>query len=217
MRTILEYDRQQGETKVTLSPGAPATPEDLARAELIEEFRSSELDRVRKAAENWRVGLAGLLGLVTTVSVFQGKDLIAGLSDTWRWTAGGFVLASLISATAGALLAMSAAFGRPSLHEADSILTYRRRESMRAAQSLLAAIVLSVASVIFLASAVGVTWYGGSTPSHPSDLRITTDYTEVCGVVKMADGSNLTIISGQAERVIPVTDVRAISVVENCN
>ncbi len=43
-----------------------------------------QLDDVRKAAESWRNGLAGLLALITTVSVVKGRSTLAEIRPDWQ-------------------------------------------------------------------------------------------------------------------------------------
>jgi hypothetical protein len=200
---------------VTISPGPVGTAADRDQAELLQELSSTELERVRKAAENWRTGLAAIIALITTVSVVKGNDVITDLPSHWQWTVAGLLVGALVTAGLGAYLAMRAAYGLPKPGPASEVRRWRREQAKGAVSDLQGAIILSFVTLVLLALAVGFTWFGKE-DSSAGFLKVSTDSTDICGSLKKADGSTLSITSGESERDISLSAVRAISVVSKC-
>ncbi len=199
---------------MTLTPGRRATASDRAQAELLQELAATQLDRVRKAAEGWRTGLAALIALITTVSVVKGENVITDLPSRYQWTVGGLVFAALITAAIGAYLSMRAAYGLPRLNPTFDLRALRKDLTRQAIGDLTGAIILAFVTLGLLAAAVGFTWYGQK--DSPGSIRVATDTTELCGSVKRADGSTITVQIGGAERDVALRDVRSLSVVRDC-
>lgn len=200
---------------MTLSPGGPATSADLELAKEVRQLFETELERVRKAAEGWRNGLAALFALVAGASVVKGEDVIADLDRSSGIAVGILTLLAVLSAALGAFEAMRAAFGLPDLAPANSVTMRRREESKKAREHLHWAILLTFGSVLLTASAVGVVWYAQEEPA--GFVKVATDSTEVCGKVKRADGELLTLEAGGLERDIVFSDVRSLQVVKECS
>jgi hypothetical protein len=200
---------------VTITPGPLATAATRDQAELLQELSSTELERVRKAAENWQKGLAAIVALITTVSIVKGNDVITDLPSRWQWTVAGLLVAALVTAALGAYLAMRAAYGLPKPGPASEVRRWRREQAKEAISDLQGAIILTFTTLVFLALAVGFTWFGKE-ESSAGFLKVSTDSTDVCGSLKKADGSTLLITSGDSERDISVSAVRAMTVVSKC-
>jgi len=99
----------------------PSASEIGDRARLAEEVRGS-LERVRKTAENWRTGMAGLVTLVTATLLFKGQNTIAAYDPWVRYALGVLALLAVSLAIASLWLFLSAAYGRIRAVSIQSIL-----------------------------------------------------------------------------------------------
>jgi hypothetical protein len=151
---------------INKSPGTG--PANVELAEETQELKDTELERVRKTAENWRTGLAGILALITTVSVVKGRDTIIDLAFPWNVLVGALVLFALISAAVGAYYALRSAYGWPERVPAGQLRKWKYQRSEEAVADLGNARNLTFATLLFLALAIGITWYG---PTDPPRLR----------------------------------------------
>jgi hypothetical protein len=99
----------------TIAPGPAATRLGVEQEHLLHERRATELDAVRKAAENWRTGLGALLALLVAVYFLKGKESIDDISSEGarRWLAA-LLLGAGGCAVVGAYRAVRAAYGLPS-------------------------------------------------------------------------------------------------------
>ena len=78
--------------------------------------------RVRKTAENWRTGMAGLVTLVTATLLFKGQNTIAAYDPWVRYALGVLALLAVSLAIASLWLFLSAAYGRIRAVSIQSIL-----------------------------------------------------------------------------------------------
>jgi hypothetical protein len=150
-------------TSVRFEPGTGvAQLRDIEFEEELERYSSNQLSNARKAAENWRTGLAGLIVLITTVSVVKGRQSIASLPTGGQIALGILAVGALFAALVGATMALRAAYGWL------SIVSFERPDQLRESifdearntrKYLIGAIITTYISVVLLASAVAVTWY----------------------------------------------------------
>src|SRR4051812_24574758 len=118
-------------TPVEVGPGRrDSTPGSRSDAEARQEQLRTGLDSARRWAGAWRTGLAGLLALITTVSVVKGRDTITDLDRPYRYIVGMLLLSALVAAVAGALWAMRAAYGDAELVPHDKDLSVWRVEKI---------------------------------------------------------------------------------------
>src|SRR4051812_31943491 len=106
------HERRGTPARVLAPPGLPS-PAAVHEHEAIEALAERQLADARKAAENWRTGLAGLLTLLTTILVVRGKDSISDIAVGWRWPLGFCLVGAVVIAVAGAYWSLAAAYGRP--------------------------------------------------------------------------------------------------------
>ena len=202
--------------ELKLKPGPVATREQFERAQFVQQLRSTELDRVREAAKNWRTGLAGLLALITTVTVVKGKATLGDLDSNWQIIEAGLMLAALVAAGYGAYRSLRASFGMPRLVSTRNANQdrFEFQGTKRAISDLRWAIGLTYATLGFLAIAVGVSWFA---PAAATNVRVTTASTQVCGVLIGMDQNIVTVRTspGVAQRVSFQT-VRTLEVVQSC-
>lgn len=200
-------------TIVRTGPGRG--PADVRLAEKLQELRETELERVRKTAENWRTGLAGLLALITTVSVVKGRDTIAELALLWKILVGVFLLLALISAAAGAYYALRGAYGWPERAPAAELREWTYQRSEDAVADLKSARNLTFATLALLVPAIAITWYGPTDP--PAFVKAAWADQTVCGELIDSNQTELSIKRDEdVTRQVPLADMKTLSVVEKC-
>ena len=201
-----------------LEAGSDAKPEDLRRAQSRERFLDTELDRVRNAATSWRNGLAGLLAAITGFGLIKGQSDISRLSSAWSATAGVLLLIALVVGLLGTIYVLRAAHGLPLASTATSLGGWEvseHREALLAARSLRGGIVCTLACVIALVAAVGVTWYGPSRASQ-SFVQVITSSGAWCGQSPRLSGSQLSLQASSGSVRFPVSVIKAIISVDSC-
>lgn len=192
---------------VTVKPGPASTPASRRRAEELRALDRGQLDRVRATAEKWRDGLAVLLGLVAAVSVVKGRESIQDIAEPARTAVGLLMLLALVCAAAGTVLAARAAFGLPRRRwltgEPGELDAMRDDQAFNAARDLRLAIALTLATLAFLAAAVGTVLYAPAAKDDDPLLRIrTADAGEVCGTVARSAPGTLTLKTSDGETTV---------------
>ncbi|MFH9611322.1 hypothetical protein [Streptomyces sp. NPDC017448] len=193
--------------------------------ELADELPFQQLDIVRRRAEGWRNGLAGLTGLLTAVLVLKGRETFTELPPWAVALASGLIAAGFLLLLAGTLLAVRASHGR----RTEDIVTngavleeWTEQETKDSQRALSRAIGCFVAGVLLVASSVGVAWTTFQGPARPSgqSVQVTTVGGAVCGRLAASDGKTLRLVTGGAQkehvRAVAMTDVLAVAPVPAC-
>ncbi|MBO4208843.1 hypothetical protein [Micromonospora echinofusca] len=197
-------------------------------AQLAQETQFHQLDSLRRQAEGWRTGLAGLTALLGAVLIVKGRSDISNLAPGVRYLvvvllAGAFVL--LVTAS---LLALRAASGWPDDEiylTGESLRAWHAEESERIRTGIRRAARLMVVGLVVLAAAVGLTWLGPGESRAPL-VSVETSAGPVCGeLVGVRDGH---LIVGPAKeatgdqpeqrvpRLVPLPQVTRMTVVKTC-
>ncbi|CAM5614843.1 hypothetical protein GCM10010222_47130 [Streptomyces tanashiensis] len=204
---------------VRVTAGAPSTPASRSRADASRGLLAGELARVRAQAENWRNGLAALLGLLTAVGIVKGPDTLQGLSGGARGAVGLLLLGGLLLAAGGAFFAMRAAFGLPRRRVADAsleeLLTRERLTVRRAVRDLRRAIAAGFLALAVVTAGIGLTWYGPR-PGEPGVQIVLTDGSALCGTLVGMDAKGLRIRVKEVERRVPSGRVGSAKSVPSC-
>jgi len=204
----------------TIKPVPPHDPVPSAReigdrARLAEEVKGS-LEKVRKTAENWRTGMAGLVTLVTATLLFKGQDSIAMYDPPVQYALGLLALLGLVLGIASLWLFLTAAHGRLRPVTAQSILDAGGVDvrdvhlATTALNDLWYAQRLALGSAISLAAAIALSWYGPTEPSKPLAMvkvviRVGSEgqqsaETTVCGELTAQDGATTVLkIKGEPD------------------
>ena len=202
------------------TPGLPSSA-SLEEETDWQTLVDTQLADTRKTAENWRNGLAALIGVLTAFSLIKGPSELSGLVPWAAYLAGLFLLAAVIVAIAGAWAAIEAAYGSPGLitraefRDSGGATGIKLAAATASLAKLKKAKFLTLASLILLALAVGLTWYGPRAAKFTLQLdRVSAP--SVCGAVigsdagyldlKPADGPALRIGFGEVRKVIPVEE-----------
>jgi hypothetical protein len=180
----------------------PSASEIGDRVRLAEEVRGS-LERVRKTAENWRTGVAGLFTVVTAALLFKGQDKITAYEPGVQYALGVLALLALGLAIASLWLFLSAAYGRIRAVSAQSILEEGGVDvrnvhlATTALDDLWWAQCLAIGSAALLAAAIALSWYGPTAASKPPALAevvvrgasATQSAETLCGELIAQDGA----------------------------
>ncbi len=196
--------------------GVPATAEEEDQA-AWSEMVQTQLNAVRKTAENWRVGLFAMFGLIATLTVIKGPSDIEGLNPPAAITSGILLLLALASAVYGAYVSLQAAYGEPEritrdqLRELGGMAGYQYTRAETARSKLHQAQGATVLTLILTAAAIGVVWYG------PRQAALTVEVAEssgthVCGKLVSSGAGYIVIGTDTQSFRIRLTDVTAISV-----
>ncbi|MGH3900927.1 MAG: hypothetical protein ACRDTA_22320 [Pseudonocardiaceae bacterium] len=204
---------------VTLGAGPPATPADRRAAAHVQEAVYNELPRVRAAALAWRNGVAGLLAGLIGFSLVKGRSDIGELAEPFDVIVGVLLLAALLTGTIAALLLLRAAHGRPaatSLGDAQHAapLGMDHAETLAAARSLTAGLILGLLCTVLLTTAVGTTWYGPA--KDEPRITVTTPGGTRCGEVVRLRSGTLTLKTDNGETDVDLASADGIGSVDSC-
>jgi hypothetical protein len=206
-------------------------PHDLQdRAYIAEEVKGS-LERVRKTAENWRTGMAGLTALVTATLLFKGRSSITEYVGWVGYLLGALVLVALLLAVASLWLFLTASYGRVTATSAQSILDsggvnlHTVRLATVAVRDLKIARQLSLASSGFLAVSLLISWYGPAIKGPANQVKVviageSLPKTELhyCGELKALDKDSLVLqIDGEPDpRRLKTERLISVKIVASC-
>jgi hypothetical protein len=158
--------------------GGDPSRDDLEAAALLDRNEANRLELVRTRAEKWLGGLTALTGLVTTVLVIKGPQSTADITTSWKIAVGSLIALALAVLVFGTYRAYQSAYGDPGrLYEMSSQpvtglavrLASKRNEAAADAQiHLRHAVFATLAAVVLLAVAIGLTWFAPPAPKTAS-------------------------------------------------
>jgi hypothetical protein len=205
------------------------TPRDVLEQERAAEAARGGLERVRKTADNWRLGMAGLVTLATATLLFKGRTAIQDYVEWARWVMGGLVLISLVVGIVSVLLFLRAAYGQPKVVRAADIANaggfdaYNLSLAQVALADLVRARRWAIGSLILLALGIGVSWYAPAATKEPLAL-VNVTYSSgngqlsKCGILKTVDakGVRLQVEGERAASNVPVSQLISLVLVSQC-
>lgn len=200
-------------------------PAMLKAARAVEKSIDGEEARVRVSAEKWIAGIAALLPLFGLTGVIAGKDSLSGISDPWPAIAAGVAGLALICAAAAILLSYGAAYDWPveiDVDDDEKLETWfrDRRERIRgAASDLRNGVFAACATLMLLAAALGIVWFGPRDTPEPLVKVTATTGSFACGhLLKSAKGRVVrvqrddgTVAAYKAREVSAVAPVKSCS------
>lgn len=205
-----------------MPPDGLPTSASMADDEAWSSLVASQLTDVRKTAENWRNGLAALIGLIATFSVVKGSN---DLSDLARWagySVGVLLSLALACGMFGAWKSLAAAYGTPSVISRNQFRALGGTNGIhldlgtKTISNLRWARRATIATMILVALAVGLTWYGPRSVSAILNVE-RKSLPDVCGkLVSSKDGDIDVKPSGARVVRIHMTDVTAVHAVGQC-
>ncbi|MET8690743.1 hypothetical protein ABZV77_41710 [Streptomyces sp. NPDC004732] len=207
-------------------------------AQLGQQLQLDQLSAVRKQAEGWRNGLAGLTGLVGVVFVLKGRESVAGLPAAWRWCTAALLVSAFALLLAGALRAVRAAHGQLGAQTwltGDRLFTAVLDEVERTQDALTTARRCSVAGLCAIVAAIAVSWTvpldepkekEGKGPvgrGAASYVLVETRHGTRCGQFVASDDRGVLLVSkkaagsdGPSRQRIPADEVRSVTAVPRC-
>ena len=206
-------------------------PRDVEDQNRANEAAKGSLDRVRKTAENWRTGIAGLVTLVTGTLLFKGRGSINSYELWVRAALGALVGLSLAVGIISLLLFLNAAYGKPKvlttqeIADTGGIDAYNFRQAQVAVGDLKWARRWALLSAALLALAIILAWYGPSASSGAAAFAKIT-YTPVgrtvkqvrCGVLEAANSKGIHLhVSGERASInIDPAQLVSMTIVSKC-
>jgi len=171
---------RRGGTMTRIRGGPAPSREDILAADRIEELARTELERTRAQGKLWRDGLAALITLISASAIVKGRDTAKDLDGPWKYALGSVLVAALVCALVAAIFAMMSAYG-PVLQKIPvgalaglnaRQLSEDRRAAGRALHQLRIAIWLTLVTVLFLISAVALTFFAPSQTAGTSCIQL---------------------------------------------
>lgn len=192
---------------------------DRRWAQLARELEFTQLTELRKQAEGWRNGLAGLTALLAVLVLLKGRDDLSKLPSAARHTATALLAAAFVLLVVGSVLAVRAAHGRPGsrvLLAGQALRRWTEAETVRVTGALRQASVCCVAGLVLVCGAVVVAW---TTTESPPDhvVRVVTTSGERCGEFLGAGPDGVVLRTDSEKRVVlSVRTVLSVVPVEAC-
>jgi hypothetical protein len=224
-----EPDGEGREATVTASP-TPTTVLELEEERELQAAQKTELSDVRKAAENWRTGLAGLLAVLTAFFIIKGKESIDDIAHDWvKWVLGIVLVSAGAIAVFGAYKAIRAAYGVPrdelirkGMKDYGTVSAWRHAYARAAVDDLRWAKVATISSLVLLALATVITW---AAPGPPPPAFVNAQFAAggegetaaICGELIHADSDEVLIEVRDGDvRRFSLPNIRSFSVVDEC-
>jgi hypothetical protein len=190
---------------------------------LAADLKFSQLDIARKQADTWRTGLATLTTLLTGVLVLRGRDDVSTLTRPVQIVVAvllGLALILLLWATMWVSRALAGPPGEEILLTGEDLEQWTSGEVGKISTALRWVPRMAAASVIAVAAAVGVTWFGPAAAGTPAPLvQVSeTDGQITCGTFIGETQHQLILTSGRTPHTtyLPVASVLAIIPVAAC-
>ncbi|MFI6231849.1 hypothetical protein ACIBCR_31590 [Micromonospora echinospora] len=191
--------------------------------QLAQETQFHQLESVRKQAEGWRTGLAGLTALLAAVLVVKGRSDVSGLAPTARYLVVALLAVAFALLVTASLLALRAASGWPDDRiylTGEALRAWHASESARIRARIRDAARLMVFGLLILAVAVGVTWLGPAEKKDAPLVSVETAAGTVCGELTGARDGHLVLGGPAADRgtprLIPLAQVGRLVVAQRC-
>ncbi|MFJ3791255.1 hypothetical protein [Kitasatospora sp. NPDC090091] len=201
------------------TPGPPATPADLRRAQQQEVLLRTELTRVRGAALAWRNGLAALLAGLVGFGLVKGRSDVGELAPGWAVAVGLLLLAALLGGAVGAALLLRAAHGRFGVVPLDGLPPAEVRdhlEALASARALKRGVVATAVCSALLVAAVATTWYGPSRQDPALRVEYGGTGATACGEPVRVLDHVLVLKSSAGELAVPLDQLRTVQPVKSC-
>lgn len=187
---------------------------------LAQNLKFSQLDTARKQADTWRAGLATLTALLTGVLVVKGRDGASDLIRPFQILVAallGVALTLLLWATMWLTRALAGPPGEKILLTGENLADWTQGEVRKISTALRWAPGLAAVSVVAVAAAVALTWFGPASGTTTPLVQVTESTgQQSCGVLLGVSKHELILRSTAAPTLIPLSAVDAISPVTGC-
>lgn len=193
--------------------------ERLLWARRAQEVRFHQLEAVRKQAESWRTGLAGLTGLFGAVLVIKGRDNLTSLSAPFvQLVAVLFALALLmfVVATLSAVRAASGVPGDTCLLAGEDLEAWTRKETTEVGRKIIIARRTSLFGLFLAAAAIGLAWFAPVRNLTEPVVTVESTNARYCGGLAGVSGGSVVIHLRESYQVVPLDDVVNIRPGKSC-
>lgn len=205
------------------------TARDVLDQEEAAEAARAGLNRVRKTADNWRIGMSGLVTLTTATLLLKGRSTIQDYKEGAKWALGILVLASLAAGVVSVLRFLKASYGEPKvvrtadIADAGGFESYNLSLAQAALDDLRAARRWAIGSLILLAMGIACTWYAPAEAKEPVAF-VRATYTSggaqimKCGTLKTVDikGLSMQVAGERSTSNIPISQLVSVVIVSGC-
>ncbi|SEK35447.1 hypothetical protein [Streptacidiphilus jiangxiensis] len=201
-------------------------------AQLGQQLQQDQLAVVRRQAEGWRNGLAGLTGLVSVVLVLKGKDSVTGMPEAWRWVCAALLAIAFGLLLFGALRSVQAAngeIGAGTWLNAEQLFgavldeVERTQRALATARRCTAAGLCLIVAGVFLGWVVPDTSAAGTGTAGAPSVLVTSAGGTVCGQLVLADAHGVVVREpagkgrpAATEVTVPAGSVREVVPVASC-
>lgn len=195
---------------------------DLDWEDKADQLELQALANVRVAAEKWAASLAAILGLFGTVMLVKGRDDITKLTRDYEIAIAVALLLAFLAAALAVYEAALAAQGTPetvSWPGGGELRHWERTKALGAKKQLKCSRVLTFFAVVFMLTAVGVTWFGKAEKSSGGQAVVVTEAGAKprCGTLVAGSGSGGALaLRQEGGSSAPLGRGAAISVVPGC-
>ncbi|MFH8842370.1 hypothetical protein [Streptomyces sp. NPDC017868] len=205
------------------APGPAGTPADLMAARRGRRLLHEELPRVRAAALAWRNGLGALLLGLIGFGLLKGRTDVGALASPYAPLVGVLLLCALLCGTAGGILLLRAAHGRPAASAVPAPVpgalpvgpvAAGHAEALRAARALTRGVVATLGCAALLTAAVALTWYGPA--KEGPRVAVTTPAGTFCGEPRSTSGGRLRLRTESGEVTVDLSSAVTLRAVDSC-
>jgi hypothetical protein len=183
------------------------------------QLQHGQLEAVRRQAESWRTGLAGVTALIGAVLVVKGKDDFTRLDMPWAILVPALLslaLLALLVATAAALYAAAGAPGDGFLLNGEELRAWTETEVEGAQRAIRLAQFLTTVGVVLIFGSALLTWFAPVRPPDTPLVRVSVAGQEFCGKLLQRDGSVLRIGGPRRYQILPITGPITVEEVQSC-
>lgn len=210
--------------KVHIIGSFPIGSEELQWEERAETESFNALPNVRATAAAWELRLTALFGLLGGVALLGGRSSIQALGTYAAVLVGVLCAAALLGALTSIMFAALAAQGTPAkvYITGPELRKFYGQQLEEAARRLSISRRAAVFSVLILAAAIAITWYGSpnvSSQRRNNYLVLTTDDRVLCGRLdSLKDGEmRLRLVRGMSQEAkIALAQVQTIVPTPDC-
>jgi hypothetical protein len=181
-----------------------------------------QLPQIRAKAEKWVTTISTLTGLTSVLALLQGRDDISALTQEAEIIVGILLGLALSAAIAAIYYGALASQGTPQniLNDPVSVRNWYSQSAQKAANQLKWSRLLAVLTVLFLASAIYITWFGPVEPDATTNsnmLVVNQLGNVVCGSLVTAPSGLLALNStSKTGQFIALDNVISLTTIDKC-
>ncbi len=172
---------------------------------------------MRKAAEQWRIGLGALTGTLTTIAILKGPTTFRELTFESRLWVVLALMVAFVFLLAGSWCAMRAALPHlgSTYDSGDDLRRWTDAEATRSVKFLLFAQIFTPLALLFLALGTGISWLDSGESPKTLLAVVLADGSKMCGTAQgIKDGEfDLLLDTKTSQKVhLRFADVRSLTV-----